>query len=98
MGEKALWPTVAIVVTVCTVVTILLIRGVDIAALLAAFGLMASIAMNMMSLMLYGKFSKIEQNTNGNMAQQLDMIRDLVAHAKRSVPLENATKVEIKED
>jgi high-affinity Fe2+/Pb2+ permease len=95
MGEKALWPAVAAVGIVCATVFGLLSTGIDVTSVLAVFGLIASVAMSMVSLMLYGKVQRIEQNTNGTASDQLAIIRDLLQHTKRSVPLDAASKVEI---
>lgn len=95
MGEKALWPAVAVVGIVCATVFGLLASGIDVTSVLAVFGLIASVAMSMVSLMLYGKVNKIEQNTNGTVAEQLQLIRSLMEHAKRSVPLDATSKVEV---
>jgi hypothetical protein len=97
MGEKALWPAVAVIAIVCGTVIALLSQGIDVVSVLAVFGLIASVAMSMVSLMLYGKVNKIEQNTNGTAAEQLQIIRSLMEHAKRSFPLDASSKVEIKQ-
>ncbi len=95
MGERALWPAVVTVAIVCATVFGLLALGIDVTSVLAVFGLIASVAMSMVSLMLYGKVNKIEQQTNGTSHDQLAIIRDLMEHAKRSVPLDAASKVEM---
>lgn len=84
MGEKALWPTVAIVGIVAAVLTVLLLGGIDVVTIIAA----SSVFSGLVNLMLFGKMQKVEQQTNGTAAEQLRLIRDLTEHAKHSVPLD----------
>jgi hypothetical protein len=84
MGEKALWPTVVIVSIVAASITAMLIAGVEVVAVIAVF----SVFGNLIQIVLYGKMSKVEQNTNGQNSQLMRTVNDLVQHAKNSVPLE----------
>jgi hypothetical protein len=85
VGEKALWPTVAIVGILGAVVSALFLIGVDPVAILAVLSFVVT---NVITLMLYGKIQKIETNTNGSVTEYQELIRDLVNHAKRTVPIE----------
>jgi len=89
MGEKALWPTVTLVSVLIICVTVLLTMGVSPVSILAVF----SITGNVLGVMLYGKMQKIETNTNGSNVARDEMLRDLVEHTKRSVPLETAKEL-----
>ena len=82
MGEKALWPTTVIVSVTLLVIGALLYSGVDVVQIIAAF----SIVGNVISLMLYNKVSRVEQNTNGLMSQDKATIRDLMDYVKNSTP------------
>ena len=88
MFEKALWPTVVLVSVVCAAVTALLVVGVDVVDIIAAF----AIAGNVLQLMLYGKVQKIESNTNGMLTERDRMVRDLVEHTKHTVPFDSVIK------
>lgn len=85
MGEKALWPTVAIVFIGTAAVTVMLLAGVEVVSIVALF----SLAGNVIGLMLYGKVQKIEDNTNGTVTSLRDMVTDLIEHAKRTGPVES---------
>jgi len=82
VGEKALWPTTVIVSVTLLVIGALLYSGVDVVQIIAAF----SIVGNVISLMLYNKVSRVEQNTNGLMSQDKATIRDLMDYVKNSTP------------
>lgn len=88
MGEKALWPTVAIIGMVCTAICVMMIAGVPVVEIIAAF----SIAGNLIGLMLYGKLQKVESNTNGAMTEQQSLIRELVDTVRKSPPVELSEK------
>ena len=82
VGEKALWPTTVIVCVTLLVIGALLYSGIDVVQIIAAF----SIVGNVISLMLYNKVSKVEQNTNGLMTHDRATIRDLMDYVKNSSP------------
>jgi hypothetical protein len=90
VGEKALWPTVVLVSILIVSVSVLLTVGVNPVSVIAVF----SIAGNVLQVMLYGKIQKIETNTNGANLARDEMLRDLLEHAKRTVPLEAVKEIQ----
>jgi hypothetical protein len=93
MGVKALWPTVAIVTVLAAMITVLFMAGVDPIAVLA---LVSFLVTNVITLMLYGKLQqvetnvqRVESNTNGMTTAQLEMLKDLLEHVKKSPPVES---------
>jgi len=87
VGEKALWPTVAVVAIICAFVGAMLVAGKDVVDIIAVF----SLAGNVITLMLYGKMQqvesdvqKVEKNTNGTVTSLQIMLKDLIEHAKNS--------------
>lgn len=85
MGEKALWPTVVLVGIGTAAVTIMLIAGVEVVSIIAAF----SLAGNVISILLYGKVQRVEDNTNGTVTDLRAMVRDLIDHAKKTGPVDS---------
>lgn len=88
MGEKALWPAVVAGGVIAAMITVLMLAGIPAVNIIAVF----SIATNLIMVMLYGKVQKIEQNTNGNLAQLHSLVTNLVEYTKNSAPVEQATE------
>ena len=89
MGVRALWPTVVLVSVLIIAVTVLLTNNVSPVSIIAVF----SIAGNVLQVMLYGKLEKVEANTNGINAARDEMLRDMMEHTKRSVPLDSVKEI-----
>lgn len=83
--RDALWPMVAIVGLLLTFTAVLLLAGIDVTVVATVFGLM----MNVMTLVLYRKVTKIEQQTNGAQSEDKAMIRELVEALKKSPPIKD---------
>jgi len=88
MGEKALWPMVAVVALVCAMLTAIVLSGVDPVAFLAIIGALFMGIGSLVGIVLYGKVAKVEQSTNGNIAEQNATIRDLIDYLKHSTFVE----------
>jgi uncharacterized membrane protein len=84
LGEKALWPSVVIIFIVCGLIATLLIADIDVVSIIAVFSVLGNVVLTVLSLMLYGKMQKVEQNTNGVLSTQLDMIKDLMNQGART--------------
>lgn len=87
MGEKALWPMVAVVFIVCAMVTSLAFTVRDVVALIAIVGVLFSGVGSLIGILVWGKVQKVEQNTNGNAAADRALILDLVDALKKSGPI-----------
>jgi hypothetical protein len=61
-------------------ITTMMLSHVDVMAVALVFSLMGNIAGGLISVMLYGKMQKVETNTNGNMASQQLLVRELIGH------------------
>lgn len=92
MGEKALWPAVALAGIIVVAVTVLLSLGVESASIIAVF---ATVVLGLVSLMLFGKIQRIEHNTNGMNEAKDATIRDFIHFMKthNSVPVDVAPVV-----
>lgn len=86
--DKMPWPTVVLASVGFAVIGVLLALNIPIANIIAAF----SIAGNVVSLLVYGKVSKVETNTNGTAAKHQALIEDLVNYVKTSVPVDAVVK------
>jgi hypothetical protein len=89
MGEKALWPTVAVITILGVCITVMLTAGVDVLSVVMVFSIMGNVAGSVISMMLYGKIQKVESNTNGAMASKDALISDLVEAIKASPPVDS---------
>lgn len=94
MNERALWPMVTVVGIVCALITALVYSGLDSVSVIAVLGIIFSGVGTLVTIVLYGKISKVEQNTNGNLTAQNALVQQLVEHLKSSVPVEVVEKVE----
>lgn len=92
MESKQLWPAVVMGSVIICAVTILLIKGVAVDQIIAAFAIVG----NILTLMLWSKVQKIENNTNGTLSSTQEMVRDLVEHTKRTVPIDTVVKADEK--
>lgn len=88
MGEKALWPSIAGVGIVCTMVTALLLAGIEVAAVIAVFSIVGNFITLFVAFMLYGKVQKIETQTNGTMTTLQETNKDLIDTIKTLPPVE----------
>ena len=88
MGDKALWPTVAVIGILGLAITVMLVSGVEVLSVVTVFSVLGNVAGGLISLMLYGKIQKVESNTNGAMLGKDALIRDLVEAIKKSPPVE----------
>lgn len=87
VGEKALWPMVAVVFLVCSMLTIMVTSGVDPVTLLAIIGVLFTGISSLIGVVLYGKMVSVEKNTNGTATSDKELIRDLVDTLKHSPPV-----------
>lgn len=87
MGEKALWPTVAVVAIVGTMITAMALSGMDPVTLLAVLGLLFTGIGSLIGVLLYGKLVQVEKNTNGASTADKELIRELVETLKRTPPV-----------
>lgn len=105
MGEKALWPTVCVVFIVCAMLTAMVIAGIEPVTILAIIGVLFTGIGSLVSVLLYGKMVKVEQNTNGNIGTQQeivkrnqdamqDMLKQLIEYLKVSTPIDAVKKEE----
>ena len=91
MGEKALWPTVVVIGLVLAAIVALVLSGIDVVSLLAILGIIFTGTGSLVSVLLYGKVAKIEQNTNGAFTEQMTLFKEMSAQLRSSVPVEMAT-------
>lgn len=88
VGEKALWPAVAMVGLICGLVAILAATGMEAVSIVAVMGVIATSIGSLVSVAVYGKLQKVEQNTNGSMSSRDDLVHDLVDHLKKTQPIQ----------
>ncbi len=90
-GVHRLWASVAVGIAALSSVTTMLIIGVDVTDIVAAF---ASLGL-LINLYLVSEVAKVKQNTNGTIAEMQTQIRELTKHAQSSVSIsEVATLVQ----
>ena len=84
MGEKALWPSVAVVALVCGMLSVMVLAGIDPVTLLAILGVLFTGIGSLVGILLYGKMMQVEKNTNGTATADKELIRDLVEALKQA--------------
>lgn len=84
VGEKALWPMVAVVGIVCAMLGLMAATGLNVVALIAIVGVLFTGVSSLISIILYGKMVKVEHNTNGNASADRALIVDLINTIKQA--------------
>ncbi len=87
MSEKAIWPLTLILIALIGGLTVSLVMGVDVVAIVAAFAVVGSLGSAVGSLFVYNKVQKVEQQTNGAREKDHQLIRELVEYAKQAPPV-----------
>jgi hypothetical protein len=72
---------------VCTMLSVLIMQGIDAITLVAVLGMLFAGISGITNLFLYGKLSKVEQNTNGTATDNNALIRELVDVLKKAPPI-----------
>ncbi len=85
---------VAVVGIVCGLITGLVYSNLDAVSIIAVLGIIFSGVGTLVTIVLYGKISKVEQNTNGTATAQQALVTQLVEHLKASVPVDVVEKVQ----
>lgn len=94
VGEKALWPMVAVVLIVCAMLTTMVVSHVDTVSLVAIIGVLFTGISSLIGVVLYGKLTKVESNTNGRASDQQDLVVKLMDALRASVPVDSLKKDE----
>jgi len=100
MGEKALWPAVAIIGLVLSAVVALAYAHLEVVAIVAILGVLFNGVGSLVGVIVYGKVAKVEANTNGSttaqnkviqdqMVAQADLLNKVVEHLRTSVPMDS---------
>ncbi len=84
MGERALWPMVVVVATICSMLTIMVVRGIEPVALVAVLGVIFAGISSLIGVLLYGKMMQVEKNTNGTASADKELIKSLVETLKQA--------------
>lgn len=99
MGERALWPAVAIIGMVLGAVVLLAYARLEVVAIVAILGVLFNGVGSLVGIIVYGKVAKVEANTNGSataqnkviqdqMAAQAELLTKVVEHLRTMVPID----------
>lgn len=87
MGEKALWPTVVVVGLICSMLTAMVLKGINAITLVAIMGVLFTGIGSLVGVLLYGKMMQVEKNTNGTVSADKELIKNLVETLKKTPPV-----------
>jgi len=79
VNEKALWPATILGSVTIVAVSILLWLGVDATSIISVFSIAVT---GTLSVVLFNKVSRIEQNTNGAATEKDHLVRDFLEYLK----------------